>query len=172
MDKMKYLLVFCFFSAVSQAETLRGRIVRVADGDSLTLVTFANRRVEVRIAGIDAPERRQPYGAKSKQALAALCHRRSAAVLTRGKDPYGRTLGQAVYCDGVYVNAAQVASGLAWVYPFTREDPSLTALEREARAGQRGLWRDPAPMPPWEFRKRHPRPHAGFSYRRFRNSRR
>ena len=172
MGKMKYLLVFCFFSAVSQAETLRGRVVRVADGDSLTLLTSSNRRVEVRIAGIDAPERRQPYGAESKQALAALCHRRRAAVLTRGKDLYGRTLGQAVYCDGIYVNAAQVASGLAWVYPFTREDASLTALEREARAGRRGLWRGPAPMPPWEFRKRYPRPRAASSYRRFQNFRR
>jgi endonuclease YncB( thermonuclease family) len=154
-------LVFSFFFAVPCfGGELRGLVVGVTDGDTL-IVLVDGERTRVRLTDIDAPERGQPYGNRSRQSLADLCHQRVAMVTAAGKDRYGRTLGT-VSCDGVVANREQVRRGLAWVYTrYARRDSPLYALQSEARTQARGLWQMREPTPPWEWRSRRRAAHAG-----------
>lgn len=132
------------------AETLLGRVVSVQDGDTLT-VRVAGQRVKVRLTGIDAPERDQPFGEQSRQSLSRMALNRTASVAVRKIDDYGRTIG-VVTVAGLNVEAEQVRRGLAWVYRQYRHDPQLLALEAEAKAARRGLWAEANPKPPWDWR--------------------
>lgn len=129
-----------------------GRVVSIADGDTLT-VLVDRQQVKVRLVEIDAPEKSQAFGTRSKQSLSDMCFDKQAQVQDKGKDRYGRTLGRA-YCVGVDANAEQVKRGVAWVYDKYVTDHSLYRLQDEAKEEKRGLWIDPNPMPPWEWRHR------------------
>jgi len=132
------------------AETITGRVVAVADGDTLTVLSDRTQ-IKVRLTEIDAPEKKQPFGNRSKQSLSDLCFNKTATVESSGKDRYRRVLGL-VTCDGVNANAEQIRRGMAWVFDRYVTDKSLYALQDEAKAAKRGLWRDVAPVPPWEWR--------------------
>ena len=140
-----------------QAKTLTGKVVRVHDGDTLTLLVAGNQPVKVRLAGIDAPELDQPYGQKAKRALSALAFRKEARVESPGPDKYGRTLGT-VFVGAVNVNAELVKQGAAWVYRAYPFPPELEGLEAQAQAAKRGLWALPVDQrcPPWDFRHKEP----------------
>ena len=125
--------------------------MKIADGDTLT-VLVERKQVKVRLIDIDAPEKKQAFGTRSRQSLSEMCGGKMAQVDDRGRDRYGRTLGQ-VTCAGVNVNAEQVRRGLAWVYrKYAPKDSPLYGVEAEARAARRGLWADPEPIAPWEWR--------------------
>ena len=128
-----------------------GRVVAVADGDTLTLAVDGNEPIHIRLAGIDAPEHDQPFGPRSKQSLAELAFGKMASVAVGKIDDYGRRIG-VVTVAGVDVAAEQVRRGLAWVYRHYSDDARLLALEAEAKAARRGLWADANPIPPWEWR--------------------
>ena len=133
---------------------LSGRVVAVHDGDTLTIAS-QGKKLHVRLEGIDAPELAQRYGKSSRTALARLCRGKQAVVDERDKDEDGLLLGS-VTCGGVDASAEQVKQGLAWVYrTYLPLGSPLYELETNARLMQRGLWRDKAPMPPWEWRKQH-----------------
>jgi endonuclease YncB( thermonuclease family) len=139
-------------SAGAACADLTGRVVSVADGDTLT-VLVGSRQVRVRLWGIDAPERGQPWSRRSREALAARAMHRDASVATRGTDGYGRTLAR-VAVDGVDLGEAQLRDGMAWVYRRYSKDRAMIALEDDARAGRRGLWGTRDPEPPWAWRER------------------
>lgn len=129
-----------------------GVVVSIADGDTLTVLN-AGRMIKVRLAEIDAPERGQAFGNRSRQALANTCFQKRATVDDRGQDRYGRTIGK-VRCAGTDANAAQVRSGMAWVYDrYSTSDSPLYALQDEARSARRGLWVDADPVAPWIWRR-------------------
>lgn len=130
---------------------LVGKVVGVHDGDTLTLRT-ATDTVKVRLAGIDAPELRQDFGTKSKQALSALVFGQIVQIGDGGQDKYGRTIGE-VFVAGRRVSVAMVAAGMAWQYRRYDQSPELAAAEADARAARRGLWAMPNPVPPWEWRR-------------------
>lgn len=146
------LLSALLLSCPAVAEEIVGRVVGVADGDTLTVLVNEREQIKVRLAEIDAPEKKQPFGQRSKQSLSDLCFGKSAVLQKTDTDRYGRTVAK-VYCAGVNVNAEQIRRGLAWAYRKYLHDQSLLALENEARAARRGLWSDGEPVPPWEFRK-------------------
>jgi endonuclease YncB( thermonuclease family) len=138
--------------APAQAD-IRGRVVSVHDGDTLT-VLVEKRQVKVRLTDIDAPELKQPFGTRSRQSLAELCFGKDATLDVRGQDRYKRTLAT-VTCAGKDANAEQVRRGYAWTYTrFARADSPLFAIESEARTAHRGLWSDPAAVAPWDWRRR------------------
>lgn len=140
------------FAAPALAETLLGRVVAVHDGDTIT-VLVNRHEVKVRLAEIDAPESKQPYGARSKQSLSALCFNRDAQVDVVDQDRYKRSIGR-VTCAGVEANAEQVRQGMAWVFDrYAKKGSILYSFQDEARAAKRGLWSDPKPVPPWEWRQ-------------------
>ena len=120
------------------------RCDRTADGTAQTL--------KVRLAEIDAPEKAQPFGARSKAHLASLCFGRTAQLRAQTLDRYGRTVAR-VWCDGVDANAEQVRVGLAWAYERYLKDERLRVAQEAAREAQRGLWADAEPVAPWEWRR-------------------
>lgn len=119
--------------------------------DTLRVLDDANVQHKVRLQGIDAPERGQPFGTVARDRLAALTMGKAVAVHDDGRDKWGRTLGR-IEVEGQDVNRQMVAEGLAWHYVRYSDDAGLAAAEREARAAGRGLWRDREPVPPWEWR--------------------
>lgn len=144
------LIALAFDAGAAQ---LAGTVVAVADGDTLT-VLVDQRQVRVRLAEIDAPESHQPFGTRSRESLAELCHRKDAEIETAGQDRYGRTIAR-VICAGTDANAEQVRRGMAWVFVrYAAPSSPLYALESEARAMRAGLWRDPKPVAPWEWRRK------------------
>ncbi|ECD1574141.1 thermonuclease family protein [Salmonella enterica subsp. enterica serovar Virchow] len=145
----------------SQSPELVGKVVRVLDGDTFELLVD-QQPVRIRVTGIDAPEKDQPFGQRSRQSLADMVDGNPVAVRVKGKDRYGRTLG-AVYakicapsapCHAVYVNAEQVKTGMAWAYRFHGQaaDPAMLKLETKARSERVGLWSTPTAVEPWKWR--------------------
>jgi len=132
---------------------LAGRVVKVSDGDTLT-VLVKNKQVRVRLESIDAPESKQTFGKRSQQSLAQLCSGKTALVVTSGKDRYGRTLGW-VFCDGIEANTEQVRRGMAWVFvQYAPRNSPLYGIEAATRQRRVGLWADAHPVAPWEWRSR------------------
>jgi len=149
-------LALCLVLQV-QADTLLGKVVSVADGDTITVLDDTNTQHKIRLAGIDAPEKRQAFGNVSKQSLADMVAGQSVAVEWGKADRYGRKVGK-VLLGGLDCNLVQVNRGLAWHYKQYQREQSPTdqqiysMAEVAARQVQAGLWRDAEPMPPWEFR--------------------
>lgn len=135
---------------------LTGTVVGITDGDTIRVLTGDRQQVKVRLAEIDAPEEGQPFGERSRQALAEVCFQKPVRVVTDGQDKYGRTLGR-VYCNDVDANAAQVRAGMAWVYDRYVKDTGLYRLQEQATAAQAGLWSalftQQPPIRPWEWRR-------------------
>ena len=127
-------------------------IVGVTDGDTLT-ARCDDQTVKIRLAEIDAPEKAQPFGARSKQSLSALCFGKEAEIRPQTTDRYGRTVAH-VSCDGVNANTEQVRLGMAWVYERYVVDKSLYAVQDGAKTARLGLWSGDGAMPPWEWRSR------------------
>jgi endonuclease YncB( thermonuclease family) len=149
---MRAFLIFAILAAPASGAELVGRVVAIADGDTLTILV-SRQQIRVRLTDIDAPERRQPFGTRSRQSLSEICAGKDARVESRGADRYGRTLGR-VTCAGVDANDEQVRRGMAWVYvKYAPKDSLLYALQAEARAAMHGLWQDARPVPPWEWRR-------------------
>jgi endonuclease YncB( thermonuclease family) len=148
------LLVLVLAAPAAWAQTLQGKVVRVSDGDTLT-VLIDLKQVKVRLTEIDAPESRQAFGERARKSLGEMCAGQLATVRysARGKyDKYGRVLGR-VECQGLDANAEQVRRGMAWVYDRYVTDRALYALQNEARAAHLGLWADTAPTAPWTWRQ-------------------
>lgn len=138
-------------AAVSDAAELQGRIVHVIDGDGL-IVLVGDKRLNVRLEHIDAPELKQPYGIQSRQSLIAICGGEVAKVEQSGKDRNGRTLGRAI-CNGRDAGAEQVRRGLAHVFErYAPADSPLYRLQEDAQAAKRGVWAQSPPVVPWEWR--------------------
>ena len=148
------LIAACLLAALPvKADTLTGRVVAITDGDSLTVVVD-RREVKVQLADIDAPDSRQAFGTRSKQALSDICLGKDARLETRDRDGMSRTIAT-VYCAGRNANAEQVWQGMAWVFErYAKPDSPLYILQEQARAARRGLWSEPNPVAPWELRRR------------------
>lgn len=130
-----------------------GRVVGVADGDTLTLLDDANQQHKIRLAGIDAPEKAQAFGQVGKQRLYELCYNKHATVVVVNKDRYGRSVGD-VTCDDMHANEEMVRSGNAWVYRhYDKGFEYFYSIEEAAKQKRLGLWADENPTPPWEWRR-------------------
>ena len=150
------LLLALSFGA--NAEAITGRVVGIADGDTVTVLDAARVQHKLRLSGIDAPEKAQPFGNRSKESLSDLAFDKTVTVETDKRDRYGREVGK-VLVNGRDVNLIQVERGMAWHYKAYEREQSPSdrklydAAEADARAGRRGLWRDADPVPPWDYRK-------------------
>jgi micrococcal nuclease len=150
-------LLACLFSlylpaaCVAGESRISGLVIKVSDGDTLTILAEGNRQVRVRLDGIDCPELHQAYGTKARQFTSAMTYRKTVSVFSNARDKYGRTLGT-VFVNGINLNEELVKLGLAWAY--IHFSTRFLPLEREARAKRIGLWADKNPIPPWEFRNK------------------
>lgn len=138
--------------------TIEGRVVALSDGDTITVLDARNVQYKVRLSGIDAPERKQPFGAKSKDNLAKLVYGKDVTVEWHKVDRYKRIVGR-VSVNGVDANLEQVRAGLAWHYKqyqveqTARDRIAYAKAEMDARSLRRGLWVDSHPVPPWDYRR-------------------
>jgi endonuclease YncB( thermonuclease family) len=152
------LLALCLPAAARAVDFVEGAVVAVSDGDTITVLDRDRRQHRVRLLGIDAPERGQDFGERSHQSLAGMVFGKQVHVIVPKLDRYGRKLGK-VTVGKVDVNLEQIKAGMAWYYRQYQEDvfkidrPLYDRAEREAKAVKRGLWADPRPISPWEFRR-------------------
>jgi len=131
-----------------------GRVVGIIDSD--TLKALHNQHSErIRLSSIDCQEKGQAFGKRAKQAASELVYGKEVTIQTHGYDKYKRTLADVLLPDGVNLNQELVKQGWCWWYrKYASRDMVLEGLETEAREAKRGLWADPQPVPPWEWRKR------------------
>lgn len=147
------------FSFPALAETLSGRVVHVADGDTITVLDAGNHQHKIRLSGIDAPEKKQAYGRVSGKHLADLVAGKPVSVEWTKRDKYQRIVGK-VLQNRQDVCLEQIKAGMAWHYKHYEKEqppqdrPIYAAAEDEARTAHRGLWKDANPVPPWEYRYR------------------
>lgn len=160
------LLLALSLSPAARAAEIVGEVVAVADGDTLTVLDASREKHRIRLSGIDAPEKRQAYGERSKQHLATLVFRKTVRVVWDKRDRYARIVGRvlAAECEAACpytldVGLEQIKAGLAWHYSrYAKEQPAAQReryAETEQRARQRreGLWSDAHPIAPWDFRR-------------------
>ena len=161
-----FIALFVACSARVGAEPITGRVVAVSDGDTVTVLDSDRNSHKIRLMGIDAPEKAQAYGQKSKQHLSSLIYGRDVLVEWHKRDRYGRIVGKIFVstaecqtCDKtVDAGLEQIRSGMAWWYRQYASDQApedrrqYEVAETEARQGRVGLWRDTDPVPPWDFR--------------------
>ncbi len=158
MRKSIAVLILLLVHALTSAETIQGKVVRVADGDTITVLDQSKSQHKIRLAGIDAPETGMPFGQKSKEHLSGMVAGRQVTVETTKLDRYGRNVGK-VLVEGLDANLAQVEAGFAWHYKaYEREQSKADRLayshaEDRAREVKKGLWLDKEPVPPWEWRR-------------------
>lgn len=128
------------------------KVIGISDGDTMTLLV-GNKPLKIRLANIDAPEKKQAFGQKSKESLSDICRNADATYDTQTIDRYGRTVA-VVFCNGMEANKEQVKHGMAWVYVKYNKDRSLPDVEALARDKKLGLWSGREPVAPWEFRRK------------------
>jgi len=153
------VIAFCFLlflSLAASADTLTGKVVKITDGDTLYVLDANHKQHKIRLAGIDAPERKQAYGLASRKHLASIVAGQQVMVEYQKRDRYGRIVGK-VLVDGIDACLEQVKAGFAWHYKKYQheqspEDRQLYAdAEHQARDARLGLWRENNPIPPWEW---------------------
>ena len=158
---MRYFIftILFLFSLHSFAEELIAKVIKVSDGDTITVLDNNNQKHKIRLKGIDAPESQQTYGDISTQSLAELVYDKEVVVNWDKKDKYYRILGK-VIVDGKDANYEQLKKGLAWYYKQYEKDLSdedkkrYSEAEEWARNYTEGLWADSNSIPPWEFRRK------------------
>jgi micrococcal nuclease len=146
------LFITCNNRSKNEAYNLSGKVVAIADGDTFTLLLADNSTKKIRLHGVDAPERKQPFGTVARQRLSELIFSKPVKVQQTDIDQYGRVVAIA-YVDGTSVNEEMLRSGLVWHYTEYDKNPKWAELEREARRAKVGLWQDPNPVAPWEWRR-------------------
>jgi endonuclease YncB( thermonuclease family) len=149
-------ILLCLLAACAPVapDRLDGVVVGISDGDTLTLLATGDKRIKIRLGQVDAPERKQPWGDRSRRALAEMVFQRTVWVRVTDVDSYGRTVGT-VFLEDLDVNAEMVRNGAAWVYRRYATDERLFLLEDAARARGLGLWSLPESqrIPPWQWRQ-------------------
>ena len=139
--------------SIVERPTFTSTVLSVTDGDTLTVLVNGTKE-KVRLHGIDCPETDQPFGNQATQLAKQLVLEKAVTVTDFGHDKYRRMLGEVVLPDGRVLNRELVREGFCWWYrKYAAGDTTLERFETEAREAKRGLWAEPNPMPPWEWRK-------------------
>lgn len=154
LNFMRFALIVSFLLSflTLNAQTIQGKVVRVSDGDTITILDEGKVENKVRLNRIDAPEKKQAFGEVSRKYLATMIAGKFVKVEWTKKDKYGRILGE-VFVGEVNVNLKMVQDGLAWHFKRFDNTKAYALAESEARAKKVGLWKGANPIPPWEFRK-------------------
>lgn len=154
-----WFFAYLLFSAtLVNADTIAGRVVGVADGDTITVLDASNIQYKIRLSGIDAPEKKQAFGQVSKKSLSDFVYDKQVIIDWSKRDRYQRIVGK-VLINGVDANLEQVKRGMAWFYKkYQNEQPLQDRLDylhahEAAEKGHVGLWADSEVVAPWDFRK-------------------
>jgi endonuclease YncB( thermonuclease family) len=137
-------------SSAAAAE-LKGRVIGVNDGDTITVLSN-NHQERIRLADIDCPEIKQPFGNQAKKHCARLCFNKAVSISYSRRDRFKRIVGQVKLPNGHSLNHELVRAGMAWCFTKYCKDPLVSKLEQQARNKRLGLWQDKNPTPPWQWR--------------------
>ena len=173
MQYIRIGLISLFLYSPALADTLQGKVIKIADGDTVTIVDDSGKKHRIRFAGIDAPEKDQSYGDVSTQSLVELVSGKTVTIEYEKRDRYERIVGKVlvdppveVFCMAldcvkkIDAGLEQIKAGLAWHYKYYQMEQSeadrrlYSEAELEARTKQIGLWKDEEPMAPWEWRRK------------------
>ncbi|ACD90440.1 nuclease (SNase domain protein) [Chlorobium limicola DSM 245] len=147
-----FILPFLFLFAACNDASESAKVVRIADGDTITILHADNTQERIRLYGIDCPEKSQSFGNSARKFTGSLVFGKQASIRSMDRDKYGRTVAW-VYVGEKNVNEELVRAGYAWHYRQHSNDAGLRRLEHEARKAKRGLWSESNPVPPWEYRQ-------------------
>ena len=152
----KILLLIVFLCCPLTAHAWMAKVVSVTDGDTIKVFNVKYGQVKIRLYGIDTPEKGQPYGKAAGKHLASLIAGATVDIESVTTDRYGRTVA-IVWSNEGNINEQMVRAGYAWVYrKYCDRDfcADWLQLEDKARSSRIGLWQEPSPIPPWEWRRR------------------
>lgn len=150
----KILLLLLLVSSIVFSETLVGKVIKVTDGDTITILVNGNKE-KIRFYGIDAPEKKQGYGMKSKEFVSKKVMNKEVTVKVINTDRYGRKIGKVYYRNGRYLNLESVKGGHSWWYEYyARNEKDLKAAQEQAKKSRKGLWREKNPVNPYKWRKK------------------
>jgi endonuclease YncB( thermonuclease family) len=152
MRSLLFSLLFIFTLDVS-AQVLKGKVIKISDGDTITMLDSLNHQIKIRLYGIDCPEKAQDYGTVAKKFTADKCFSKVIHVEVKGKDKYRRTLGVVILPDKNELNLLLLQIGLAWHYKSFDKSKRYADAELNAQKQKRGLWANKNAIAPWEFRK-------------------
>ena len=158
MNKLAFLICIFIISSTAYADILTGKVIKITDGDTVHVLQDNHIKEKIRLAGIDAPERKQPHGNKAKQYLASLVGNKLVTVEYSKRDKYGRIVGKIEY-KGLDVNLEMVKAGYAWHYKKYQKEQSADdrlsyrIAENNARTQEVGLFQDNNSIPSWKWRK-------------------
>lgn len=148
--------LLCGLNAHALAADFTAEVSEILDGD-VVQVFYKSHHVTIRLNGVDCPEKGQPYGAEAKRFTAFMVMGRTVTVRPLGTDKQGHTVADVVLENGRILSQELLREGFAWWDRQHPQDETLSALEEDARLYKHGLWEDPDPIPPWEWRKQYPR---------------
>lgn len=150
-----FIIIICIFPKVGTTRTIQCRVISISDGDTFQCLLKNNKRLKVRLEGIDAPEKSQSFGKKSRQTLGNLIHKKQVRLAVSGYDHYHRALATVYNQQNQDINLTMIKLGMAQTYqPYTKKQQYFIA-ETQARQNKIGLWLEPNPLPPEQWRKIH-----------------
>jgi micrococcal nuclease len=147
-------LALALVSYIHASTEITGKVIGISDGDTITVLQDRTQ-YKIRLYGIDCPESHQDFGTKAKQFTSDLVFGKQVKVVKQDMDRYGRTVGM-VYVGDVCVNQEIIKNGFAWLYQrycTSTICKEWSKLEQQARSSKIGLWSQPNPIPPWDFRR-------------------
>ena len=157
--RLFFLLLLCPLVSACPVATeeppaeLTGKVISIKDGDTIAIL-YNNKTLTIRLAHIDCPEKKQPYGQAAKQFMSNKCFGQTVTIQHHNEyDRSKRLIGEVITASGENLNKSLVKGGLAWHYKKYSTDNSYAALEQEARKQSIGLWNEPNPIAPWEWRR-------------------
>jgi endonuclease YncB( thermonuclease family) len=145
------LLILSTYNVHTQT-ILTAKVIGVKDGDTVEVLDDHNKTTILRLAEVDCPEKKQPYGNAAKQFTSNAVYRKTISYIITNKDRYGRSLAK-VYYKSKYLSSELIKNGLGWHYKKYSNSRELALLEQKARAKKIGLWADPTPVQPSDWRK-------------------
>jgi len=151
------LLLLCLYTSLinpraTALQSPTGRVIKIVDGDTYDIL-INGKQLRIRMDGIDAPERGQPYSKISKEYLGRLCDGETIRLEIKSKDRFGRTVAKSWVSGNRELGAEMIRAGMAWHFKKYSDDIRLGKLEQQARQERVGLWADPKPIAPWDYRK-------------------
>ncbi|MCJ7932764.1 MAG: thermonuclease family protein [Chryseobacterium sp.] len=150
---MKRLILGCLFFPLLIFSQTSGRVIKISDGDTITVLLKGNQQKKLRLAEVDCPEKGQPFGKNAKQFTSDQVFGKTITFIETDTDRYGRSIAKVYYDNGRYLSKELIKAGLGWWYFSYSKDASLGKLQENAQRGKVGLWQDVHAVAPWDFRK-------------------
>ncbi|AZA82620.1 nuclease [Chryseobacterium lactis] len=150
---MKRLMLVCLLFPLLMFSQTTGKVIKISDGDTITILLKGNQQKKLRLAEVDCPESGQPFGKSAKQFTSSQVFGKMINFTETSTDRYGRSIAKVYYDNGKYLSKELIKAGMGWWYFSYSKDTSLGKLQENAQREKIGLWQDVHAVAPWEYRK-------------------